>query len=106
MTTISSHIPIIWAYVVIDMLGTIIHEEAGYSEENAAEEFITSLLKWEWKLRKKMKQDVGKPRPTNAEIQAHKVCHHCEQPFTSEGMKKPVMDHCHYSGRFIGMAHK
>ena len=56
---ISSHIPIIWSFIVIDMIGSIIHEEAGYCEENAAEKFLERLLNIEKKLMKNIKRDVS-----------------------------------------------
>ena len=56
---ISSHIPIIWSFIVIDMIGSIIHEEAGYCEENAAEKFLERLLTIEKKIMKNIKRDVS-----------------------------------------------
>ena len=69
-------------------------------------ESLYDLTERLYRLTRFMKTPLKQPSQHYEKLQSAKVCYMCGDPFMEEVLAKtPVLDHCHISGRFRGVAH-
>ncbi|UYV81655.1 PLSCR3 [Cordylochernes scorpioides] len=87
-----------------DPESNIVHKEI-YRGENPAEKFLLSLFSTVSKLKERLRNypSVDMNEQQKIDFLNEQTCHICK---TQLDIKTKVIDHCHWSGRYRGAAHK
>lgn len=111
-TKTNRHIPVAYSYIIQNYVGEIVKQNT-YVGENAVELFLDEMLEMEDSFKNDMERNkkmVITPEDT-AQIKLQQQCHICELDLIpkenqTEDGEQSVRDHCHLSGKFLGLAHK
>ncbi|UYV79081.1 hypothetical protein LAZ67_17001061 [Cordylochernes scorpioides] len=100
----SVHVPCSYYYIVVDPESNIVHKEI-YRGENPAEKFLLSLFSTVSKLKERLRNypSVDMNEQQKIDFLNEQTCHICKKQLD---IKSKVIDHCHWSGRYRGAAHK
>ncbi|UYV77913.1 hypothetical protein LAZ67_15002823 [Cordylochernes scorpioides] len=100
----SVHVPCSYCYIVVDPESNIVHKEI-YRGENPAEKFLLSLFSTVSKLKERLRNypSVDMNEQQKIDFLNEQTCHICKKQLD---IKTKVIDHCHWSGRYRGAAHK
>ncbi|UYV83394.1 hypothetical protein LAZ67_23000867 [Cordylochernes scorpioides] len=100
----SVHVPCSYCYIVVDPESNIVHKEI-YCGENPAEKFLLSLFSTVSKLKERLRNYISFDMNEQQKIDFlnEQTCHICKKQLD---IKTKVIDHCHWSGRYRGAAHK
>lgn len=101
---ISNHIPCGYAYAIVGPDGKLVKNPVIYRGENAAENFLSSLLDEADKIRTILKTKIPMvfSEVDEENFKTATLCHICEKPLH----KDRVRDHDHLTGHYRGAAHK
>ena len=102
-------VPTTYSIALIDNTGKILYEKTETDNKNVMNKFFTTLTYMEEEVLELLQQHRDKKDYTHQENKAFKastVCYLCKNRFIlNDSKKKPVRDHCHYSGKYLGAAH-
>ncbi|UYV65782.1 hypothetical protein LAZ67_3005445 [Cordylochernes scorpioides] len=100
----SVHVLCSYCYIVVDPESNIVHKEI-YRGENPAEKFLLSLFSTVSKLKERLRNypSVDMNEQQKIDFLNEQTCHICKKQLD---IKTKVIDHCHWSGRYRGAAHK
>lgn len=102
------HIPIMYSFIVVDRFGRLILEESRVCPHgDGGEKFVDSLLQKEEYLRTLVEhqEDLVSLTPEEEDdFESAENCIICGEQFNLETDRK-VMDHCHFTGHYLGAAH-
>ena len=100
--------PLSYCVIFVDThTGEVVEEIKGAAETNVMSKFYSDLLCAAERLEAMLMRYEKVPDLTEREYEAFssaKCCHICEKPLTNKCVR--VVDHCHFSNRFLGAAHQ
>ena len=101
---LSDQVPLSYYMIFLDTrTGEIIEQSFGAREEGLMTLFFEELEKISRRLQELKKRFEHPPLVSLKELNSPR-CYLCNKPFEKEDWR--VRDHCHYSGHFLGMAHR
>ena len=103
---IQTHEPSAYSLVFVDFAGEIIHQRV-YSGENVVEHFVDEITKSRniiKELCQQHKHNITMTEEDKKKFDEASVCYICGKEF--EFIESKFRDHCHYSSKFLGAAHK
>ena len=108
----TDHVPVAYSYIIENYAGQIVKQNT-YVGEDCVEKFIDELLDMEHDLIDAMcmNKKMIFTKADKITSQEETFCHICENKLVKKGEEiddgeRTCRDHCHLSGKYLGLAHK